>query len=93
MKILQEKFKAADYDQNFLRPLLVYVLQTMQSESAVNSQEMLLNQLDLVLKTFDFPTVKNFLLPLIAKLFVKTTSLTIKNSCVTSFQILIEKKY
>ncbi|KAH7586121.1 Protein kinase domain profile [Nakaseomyces glabratus] len=92
LKILQEKFKAADYDQNFLRPLLVYVLQTMQSESAVNSQEMLLNQLDLVLKTFDFPTVKNFLLPLIAKLFVKTTSLTIKNSCVTSFQILIEKK-
>ncbi|KAL3236542.1 Scy1p RNJ42_01636 [Nakaseomyces bracarensis] len=90
--IFKEKFKTSDFIDNFLKPLLNYVLQTMEGEAAVNAQEQVLAQLNIILEVFDFLTVKNYLLPLISKLFVKTTSLTIKNTCVSSFQLLIEKK-
>lgn len=90
--IFKEKFRKSDFIENFLKPLLNYVLQNMEGESAVNAQEQILSQLDTILEVFDVLTVKNYLLPLISKLFVKTTSLTIKNKCVSAFQLLIEKK-
>ncbi|EJS43747.1 scy1p [Saccharomyces arboricola H-6] len=89
---LKQKVKRSDFLENILKPLFNYVLHDSESEIAVVSQEKLLSQIPLALEVLDFPTVKQFLLPLLSGLFTKTTSLTVKNTCVTCFQIMIEQK-
>lgn len=92
LSIIKEKIKQQDFLEKVLKPLITYVLQKMDGESAVLPQEKILDQTPLILETFDFLLIKNFFLPLISKLFTKTTSLKIKTMCITYFKILIEKK-
>ncbi|CAI4062967.1 hypothetical protein SUVZ_07G1640 [Saccharomyces uvarum] len=89
---LKQKVRRSDFLENVLKPLFSYVLQDSESEVALISQEKLLLQIPLALEVLDFSTVKQFLLPLLSGLFTKTTSLTVKNTCVTCFQIMIEQK-
>lgn len=89
LDILQSKFKTESFESTILKPLYEYVcdVQTLPS-----LQESLLSQLYIALDTFDFTTTKNFLSPLLQKLFTKTTSLAVKISCATCFQLMIERK-
>ncbi|QEU61405.1 Scy1 [Kluyveromyces lactis] len=87
LSILQIKLKKDVFDKSLLKPLYEY---TCESQENPNIQEGLLNQLPIALETFDFATVKNFLSPLIQKLFTKTTSLTVKNACISCFQTMIQ---
>ncbi|CAI4459052.1 BGP_1a_G0018770.mRNA.1.CDS.1 [Saccharomyces cerevisiae] len=89
---LKQKVKRSDFLENILKPLFNYVLHDSESDITVVCQEKLLSQIPLALEVLDFPTVKQFLLPLLSNLFTKTTSLTVKNTCVTCFQIMIEHK-
>lgn len=90
--ISKEKLKALDFFDSYLKPLLTYVLDESNDESTLVAQEKLLNQMELIISSLDFATVKKFLLPLLYKTFSKTTSLKIKNSVVNCFIELIEKK-
>lgn len=92
LTVLKEKVKSTDFLERVLKPLLTYVLQEMDGESAVIPQEKLLENLPLLLDAFDFPSIKKFLLPNLSKLFTKTTSLVIKTTCVSSFESLIDHK-
>ncbi|CCH59346.1 hypothetical protein TBLA_0B05130 [Henningerozyma blattae CBS 6284] len=92
LAILKEKIKQQDFLEGVLKPLLTHVLQDMDGDAAVLPQEKILAGMPLILETLDFLTVKNFLLPLISKLFTKTTSLKVKITCVSCFSLLIEKK-
>ncbi|CCE65049.1 hypothetical protein TPHA_0J02290 [Tetrapisispora phaffii CBS 4417] len=92
LNILKEKIKSNEYIENILKPLLTSVLNDMEGETSIVPQEKLLMHVPLILESIDFLTVKKFLLPLISKLFTKTTSLKIKVICVESFETLIEKK-
>lgn len=92
ISILKEKIKLSEFLDSFMKPLLKYVLNNFEGENSITSQEKLLSQLPLILDCLDFPEVKNFLLPLIANLFTKTTSLTIKVTIITCFKTLIEHK-
>ncbi|CDO94931.1 unnamed protein product [Kluyveromyces dobzhanskii CBS 2104] len=85
--ILKTKMKAEPFDKSILRPLYEYAC---ESQDDPTIQEALLTQLPIALETFDFATVKNFLSPLIQKLFTKTTSLAVKNTCVSCFQTMIQ---
>lgn len=89
---LKQKVKRSDFLKNLLKPLFSYVLHDSESDTTTVCQEKLLSQIPLALEVLDFPTVKQFLLPLLSDLFTKTTSLTVKNTCVTCFQIMIEHK-
>lgn len=89
---MKQKVKRSDFLENILKPLFNYVLHDSESDITVVCQEKLLSQIPLALEVLDFPTVKQFLLPLLSNLFTKTTSLTVKNTCVTCFQIMIEHK-
>ena len=89
---LKQKVKRSDFLETLLKPLFNYVLRDSESDINVVSQEKLLSQIPLALEVLDFPTVKQFLLPLLSNLFTKTTSLMVKNTCVTCFQIMIEHK-
>ncbi|CAI6507421.1 Scy1p [Saccharomyces cerevisiae x Saccharomyces kudriavzevii VIN7] len=89
---LKQKVKRSDFLENILKPLFSYVLHDSESDITVISQEKLLLQISLALEVLDFPTVKQFLLPLLSGLFTKTTSLTVKNTCLACFQIMIEHK-
>ncbi|CEP62428.1 Scy1p LALA0_S05e05446g [Lachancea lanzarotensis] len=90
--ILHNKIKSDAFMSELLKPLCTHVFSTISGESAVVLQESLMGKLDVLLKAFDFATVKNFLFSLLSKLFVKTTSLTVKTSCVDSFRTMIERK-
>ncbi|CCD26688.1 Scy1p NDAI_0I01190 [Naumovozyma dairenensis CBS 421] len=92
LKILKDSLKLNEFLDIFLKPILNFVLKENDSDSTVIRQEKLLAQLSLILECFDFPTVKNYLLPLISTLFTKTTSLTIKINVVSCFKIFIEQK-
>lgn len=85
LHILQTKIKKEVFDKMLLKPLFEYVCEK-QENTAV--QENLLKQLQIALDTFDFATAKNFLSPLIQKLFTKTTSVTVKNACINCFQLM-----
>ena len=90
--ILKNKVKSSDFLEVILNPLLKYTLIDSGGEHLLAAQEKLLGQTGAILDCYDFPTVKNTFLPIISKLFSKTTSLTIKSSCVSCFQLLIERK-
>ncbi|SCW00483.1 LAFE_0C05182g1_1 [Lachancea fermentati] len=92
LRILKDKCKSENFINVILKPLCSHVLSSNSAEIAVELQETLLLKLEIMLECFDFPTVKNFLFPLISQLFVKTTSLTVKNSCVGSFEKMIQEK-
>lgn len=92
LSALKEKVKSNILTDNIIIPLLKFVLQENVQENAVLLQNKLLEQIALILECFDFPTVKNFLLPTISQLFSKTTSLAVKLSCISSFGTLIEKQ-
>lgn len=92
ISFLKEKIKLEAFVEQILNPLLQYILGKCDKENVVQLQETLLAQTSLILDCYDFPTVKNIILPLLCQLFTKTTSLTIKMSCMTSFEILIERK-
>lgn len=92
ISIFHEKVKPELFTDSILKPLCTYVFSTITGEIAVPLQEALIGQLDVLLKAFDFSTVKNFLFVLLSQLFVKTTSLTVKNACVLSFKKMIEEK-
>lgn len=87
LSILKLKIKKEVLESTMLKPLYEYVC---DNQEIPNLQEALLAQLSIALDVFDFATVKNFLYPLLQKLFTKTTSLTVKNSCVSCFQLLVE---
>ncbi|CUS23209.1 LAQU0S08e04522g1_1 [Lachancea quebecensis] len=90
--IFQEKIKGDLFVEEVLKPLCTHVFSKINGEDAVHLQESLMGKLDVILRSFDFPTVKNFLFALLSQLFVKTTSLTVKSACVTSFKKMIELK-
>ncbi|CDF87877.1 BN860_16512g1_1 [Zygosaccharomyces bailii CLIB 213] len=92
LSTLKEKIKQDDFVQVILKPLLTYCFHEMKGELSVTVQEKLLEKMTFVTDVFDFLTVKSFLLPLLSELFSKTTSLTVKNACVSCFQLLIERK-
>ncbi|SCU80553.1 LAME_0B03686g1_1 [Lachancea meyersii CBS 8951] len=89
---LQMKIKGELFTNEILKPLCTHVFSDSTGETAVALQESLMGKLDVLLKAFDFATVKNFLFNLLSKLFVKTTSLTVKSACVDSFRTMIEQK-
>ncbi|CCF57210.1 hypothetical protein KAFR_0C02170 [Kazachstania africana CBS 2517] len=92
LEILKEKIKKSSFLDNILIPIMNYVLDKLEGENAVMPQEKLLFQVDILLETLDFPSVKKIFLPLLSKLFTKTTSLTVKTSCVGCFETLVKKK-
>ena len=92
LSILQEKVKPSDFLELIMNPLLTYTLDDNTRENAISIQESVLAQIDLLLVSYDFSSTKNFLLPLLGKLFVKTTSLTIKVACVECFRVMVSKK-
>ncbi|KAK5780717.1 hypothetical protein RI543_001839 [Arxiozyma heterogenica] len=92
ISFLKEKIRLESFAEYILSPLLQYILDKCDKDNVIQLQETLLGQTSLILDCYDFPTVKNEILPLLCQLFTKTTSLTIKMSCMTSFEILIERK-
>ncbi|SCU98769.1 LAFA_0G20054g1_1 [Lachancea sp. 'fantastica'] len=92
LAVLHSKVKSEAFTSEILKPLCTHVFSSISGESAVVVQEALMGKLDVLLQAFDFATVKNFLFSLLSKLFIKTTSLTVKSSCVDSFRIMIERK-
>lgn len=89
---LKKNIKLDDLVTKILNPLLKYVLETSNNENTISCQEKLLGKMDLILDCYDFPSIKNDILPSLCRLFTKTTSLTIKNICMTCFEMLIDKK-
>lgn len=89
---LKEKIKLDAFVEKIISPLLHYVLDKCNSENVVVLQENLLDQMPLILDCYDFPSIKNEILPLLCNLFTKTTSLKIKMICMTCFEILIDRK-
>lgn len=89
---LKDKIKQDDFVQVIVKPLLTYCFREMKGELSVTLQEKLLEKMSFLTDVFDFITVKSFLLPLLSELFSTTTSLTVKNACVSCFQLLIERK-
>ena len=92
LSILQEKVKTSEFLELIMNPLLTYTLEDNTRENAISIQESVLEQIGLLLESYDFSSTKNFLLPLLGKLFVKTTSLTIKVACVDCFRVMVTKK-
>lgn len=92
LQVLKEKIRTTDFLDAILNPLLTYTLQDNIKENCITVQENVLNQIKLILESYDFANVKNFLLPLLSKLFVKTTSLTVKVSCVDCFETMVTTK-
>lgn len=92
LSALKEKIKLDSFIEKILNPLLQYVLDKCNNENAVVLQEKLLDQMALILDCYDFPSIKNEILPILCNLFTKTTSLTIKIICMTCFESLIDKK-
>lgn len=92
LEVLKDKFKSSNFVDQILKPLFTYVLSGISSEKELHLQESILTKLNLALACVDFPTAKNFFFPLVSQLFTKTTSLTIKTACVSSFQMMIEEK-
>lgn len=90
LEILQEKLKPQVFIDQILTPLLSYSLD-LTIETSVLIQELLLKKIDIALNCFEFPTIKNYLFPLISQLFVRTVSLTVKMSCLAAFQLMIER--
>ncbi|SCU93731.1 LANO_0E04654g1_1 [Lachancea nothofagi CBS 11611] len=90
--IFQRKIKSELFTDKVLKPLCMHVFSKVSGEAAVPLQVSFMEKLDIILKAFDFPTVKNFLFDLLSKLFVKTTSLTVKSACVDSFRTMIDRR-
>lgn len=91
LKILKDKVKSSEFLDKIMNPLLTYTLQDNTKENVVTVQEKILAQINLIIDCYDFPAIKNFLLPLFCKLFTKTTSLTIKIALVECFEKLISQ--
>ncbi|SCU88059.1 LAMI_0D08592g1_1 [Lachancea mirantina] len=92
LQILKDKTKPEPFAEEILKPLCTYTLSTLNGESAVNTQEALISKLKICLDALDYSTVKQFLFPLLSQLFMKTTSSSIKSSCIKSFELLIDEK-
>lgn len=91
LETLQDRTKSPDFIKTILNPLLTYTLRDNISDNTISVQEKILSKIDLILDSYEFTEVKNFLLPLLSKLFVKTTSLTIKIACVGCFYTMVDK--
>ncbi|CCK70877.1 Scy1p KNAG_0F02100 [Huiozyma naganishii CBS 8797] len=92
LPVLKEKVKNSNFIEHILSPLLKYVFEGCTDENVIVLQEQLLGQISLILESYDFPAIKNFIVPLLSKLFTKTTSLTVKISCVSCFTKMVEQK-
>ncbi|KAG0670463.1 hypothetical protein C6P45_002367 [Maudiozyma exigua] len=91
LETLKDRTKNHYFIGTILNPLLTYTLQDNTSDNTIAVQEKILSKIDLILYSYDFIKVKNFLLPLLSKLFVTTTSLTIKISCVGCFYTMVDR--